>query len=301
MRILVTGASGMLGHNLARLASRENKVWGSFHTHPVLIPGCTMFPMQLTNERELKTQVTSIAPDVVIHTAALTDVDECEKQAEVTNRINAQGTRILAAVAEELRARFVYISTDYVFDGETGNYSEEDAPSPVNHYGESKLLGEEFARRCCSQALVLRTTMFGLKVSPRTGLIENLVAALREGKPLLRFMDQYFTPLYTGQLTQVILQLLRLRAEGLFHIGSNARVSRFEFSCQVAQIFGADRADIQPAPFRRIEGIARRPKDTSLVSQLVEERFGVQLPDLRRGLQELKKDWDMKIAKGIAS
>ncbi len=300
MKILVTGASGMLGHNLARWASRENEVWGSFHTHPISIPGCTMFPTELTNEKELRAQLNSIAPDVIVHTAALTDVDECEKNAQVTKRINADGTRILAEAAEELRARLVYISTDYVFDGESGHYSENDAPGPVNYYGESKLLGEEFTRRYCSQALVLRTTMFGLKIAPQRGLMETLVEALGNGKPLLRFIDQYSTPLYTGQLTQVILQLLRLGALGLFHIGTKEKVSRFEFSRQVAQVFGAERADIRPARFRQIEGIARRPKDTSLTSQLIETQFGVLLPDLGIGLRQLKKDWDLVGTKGIA-
>lgn len=297
MRIVVTGGSGMLGHNLMRLARREHEVWGSFHTHRVEIPGCSMFSMDLRDEKESKSQLKSIRPDVVIHTAGLTDVDECERRPEAARTINGRGTRILAEGAEEVKARFVYISTDYVFDGEKGDYSEEDAPGPVNRYGESKLLGEEWVRRCCSGALILRTTMFGLKIPPRKGLMETLVEALRSGHPLLRFTDQYFTPLYTGYFSELILRLVSLGARGLFHVGAKAKISRCEFSRQVAQIFAADRADIRPVPFRQMEGLARRPKNTSLASEVIEERLGIRLPTVRAGLEQLKAEWN-SIEKG---
>jgi dTDP-4-dehydrorhamnose reductase len=196
-----------------------------------------------------------------------------------------------------VKARFVYISTDYVFDGEKGDYREEDAPGPVNRYGESKLLGEEWVRRCCSGALILRTTMFGLKIPPTKGLMETLVEALRSGRPLFRFTDQYFTPLYTGYFSELILRFVSLGARGLFHVGAKAKISRCEFSRQVAQIFAADRADIRPVAFRQMEGLARRPKNTSLTSEVIEGRLGIKLPTVGAGLEQLKAEWN-SIEKG---
>jgi len=292
MRIVVTGGSGMLGHNLMRWAHRSYEVWGSYHTHRVDIPGCSMFTMDLSNEKESKNKIKSVKPEVVIHTAALTDVDECNRQPAWAGRINAEGTKILAEVSEEINARFVYISTDYVFDGEKGDYREQDEPSPVNRYGETKLLGEESVRRFCSRALILRTTMFGLKIPPTRGLMETLVGALRSGQPLSRFTDQYFTPVYTGQFSEIILRLVSLGAEGLFHIGPKTKVSRYEFALRVAELFKLSGAEIRPVPFQQIQGLARRPRNTSLVSQEIERRWGIQLPSLPAGLAQLKRDWE---------
>ena len=301
MRIVVTGGSGMLGHCLMRLAQRRHEVWGSYHTHPVEMPGCSMFAMDVTDEAAVRTQLEPIKPDVVIHTAALTDVDECERAPEKAKRINSEGTKIAARVAEALGAALVFISSDYVFDGAKGNYDEQDHPSPVNCYGESKLLGEEYARQFSTRLLILRTTMFGLKIPPRIGLMETLVEALRCGKPLSRFTDHYFTPLYTRQFSELILRLAELKVMGLFHVGAMERVSRFQFAQEVAEIFAPAHGEIRPVPFRQIDGLARRPQDTSLVSRLIVARLGIQLPDLRAGLLELKQDWQTMMLEGIVS
>ena len=300
MRVVVTGGSGMLGHCLMRLARSQHEVWGSYHTHPVDIPGCSMFPMNVTDESEIRARLKPIKPDVVIHTAALTDVDECERSPEKAKCINSEGTKTTAKIAAEIGAQFAYISSDYVFNGATGNYQERDTPSPVNAYGDSKLLGEKYAQETSTRLLIVRTTMFGLKIPPRVGLMENLVDALRGGRPLTRFVDHYFTPLYTGQLGEIILRLLELGVTGLFHIGAKEKVSRFEFAQQVAEIFAPAGAEIRPVPFRQIDGLARRPQDTSLVSHLIVERWGIQLPGLRAGLLQLKQDWQMMIRKETA-
>src|SRR5215470_9129419 len=173
MRIIVTGGSGMLGHCLMGLARDRYDVWGSYHTHRVDIPGCAMFKMDVTDEAEVRAELNTIRPDSVVHAAALTDVDECEKSPEKCKLINSEGTKIAAKVTQDLGAQFIYISSDYVFNGPTGGYREGDTPDPVNRYGESKLLAEEYARQLCSGPLIVRTRMFGLKLPPRIGMMEG--------------------------------------------------------------------------------------------------------------------------------
>ncbi|HET8562756.1 MAG TPA: SDR family oxidoreductase, partial [Candidatus Binatia bacterium] len=201
MKILVTGGSGMLGYDLMRRASRQHEVWGSYHTRHVRLAGCGMISLDLAREDGIKANVMSIRPEVFVHTAALTDVDECEREPERARKINSEGTAVLAEIAEQIGARFVYISTDYVFDGVKGDYSEEDSPRPVNSYGATKLAGEEAVRQRCANALILRTSIFGLKIPPKTGLMELLVNSLRDGQKITRFADQFATPIYTGQLS----------------------------------------------------------------------------------------------------
>jgi len=293
MRIIVTGGSGMLGHCLVESARHRHEVWGSYRTHPVDIRGCSMFALDVTDETQVKTQFSVIRPEIVIHTAGLTDVDECERSPDKARGINSKGTETAAKIAGQLGALFVYISSDYVFDGAKGNYSENDTPRPVNHYGRSKLRGEESARQACSKLLILRTTMFGLKIPPQTGMMEGLVAALRGGKPMTRFVDQYFTPLYTQQLSDLIVRFAELGITGLFHLGAVEKVSRFEFAQQVAEIFASVGSEIRPVPFRQIDSLATRPRDTSLSSRMLVERTGIELPGVHAGLLQLKRDWEV--------
>jgi dTDP-4-dehydrorhamnose reductase len=291
VKILVSGASGMLGQQLVRLASRTHQVWGTYLNHQAGISGCQMIRLDLTDAHQCQSELKSIKPEVIIHAAAMTDVDGCEREQDKARCINVDGTGHLAKAAEEIGARFVYISTDYVFDGEKGYYREEDAPAPINFYGLTKLLGEDQVRRHCTRGLILRTTIYGLKTPPTLGLIETLIKILREGKTLARFADQFATPLYTGQLSELTLKLLELGAQGLFHVGSADRISRFDFTRKLAEIFNFDGAAIRPVPFDPSVALARRPRDSSLICESVQSRFGVLIPTLGDGLSRLKEDW----------
>jgi len=299
MRIVITGGSGMLGHRLMRRAASRHDVWGTFHTHPVKIAGCSMMPLDVTKEAEVRARLNEIQPDVVLHTAALTDVDECEKNPERARNINSHGTAITAKVTEELGAQLVYISTDYVFDGAKGGYKEDDVPNPVNHYGASKLLGEEFARQQCSRGLIVRTTIFGRKIPPQVGMVESMVSALRSGKSMTRFVDQYFTPLYTDLLSELLLCLAERQINGRYHVGSRDKVSRYEFSRQVVDVFALSRAEIRQGPFHQIDGLAQRPKDTSLNCDAITGLLGVQLPTVKEGLVHLERDWNGTAQDGV--
>ena len=291
MRILVTGGSGMLGHCLMRLAAPLHQVVGAYHTHPVKISGCNLARLDVNDEKMVDSMVQSFCPDVVIHTAGLTDVDACERAPEKARRINSDGTAIVASSAQRSGAHLIYISTDYVFDGSKGNYVETDRPNPVNQYGASKYLGEEYAQLNCFTTTIIRTTMFGLKLTPQVGMMESMVAALRGRKPMTRFVDQYFSPLYTGQLSEAILRVAERRATGIFHIGSVQKISRFEFAKKVARVFGCNAAAIHAGPFRQIDGLARRPQDSSVVSDKISGQVGIAPLAVHDGLIQLKRDW----------
>jgi len=291
VKILITGGSGMLGHCLMQQAAARHEVWGTYHTHPVILPGGSLVALDVTDELAVRRLFQAIQPDVVIHTAALTDVDECERQPEKARTINSGGTALTAKIAEEMGAHYIYVSTDYVFNGGGGGFDEQSTPDPVNQYGASKLLGEQWAAENCSRVLIVRTTIFGLKLPPVVGMMEGMVAALRSGKAMTRFVDQYSTPLYTGDLSEIILLLMEGQATGVIHVGSADKASRYEFTRLVAEIFGLDGKGIQAGPFRQIDGLARRPQDTSLIGRKVADRLGIRLPTVREGLVRVKRDW----------
>lgn len=291
MRILVTGVSGMLGHPLARLAVERHEVWGSYASFPVSLPGVRTFAMDLADRGRMAELVGRIRPDAIVHAAALTDVDACEADPGRAKLINAVATENLAALARKLDSRFVYISTDYVFDGERGDYTEADPPRPVNAYGESKLLGEQGAQSGRPEALVIRTSIVGFNTRPKTGQVEYVIQSLKRGVPFGRFSDQFWTPIYTADLSRLIFHLLDRDASGLFHVGGGEKVSRYEFARKVADAFSLPRELIRPTSFGPVPGAARRPRDSSLRGERVERYLGIRLPDVASGLARLKDDF----------
>lgn len=290
MRLLITGASGMLGCNLMRAACIDHEVWGSYKTFPVFVPRGKTFAMDLADEAQVKERVGTLKPRAIIHTAALTDVEECERNPLRAKEVNVQATKNLARIAGEMGIYFVYISTDYVFDGRKGDYVETNPPGPVNVYGETKLSGEEEVRSSCPRSLVIRTSIFGFNIQPKTGLVEYVRDSLARGEPITRFSDQFSTPIYTGDLGRLILALLDRGTTGLFHIGGAEKISRYDFAVKVAETFGLPPAMIRPVPFRHLEGLAQRPRDSSLCSEKIESHLKIRLPSAKEGLKKLKQD-----------
>lgn len=288
MRLLVTGASGMLGYRLMRIACGNHEVWGSYHTFPVSVSGATTFAMDLMDEGGVKKQVTQLQPEAIVHTAALTDVDACEKDRHRAERVNTHATRWLAGLAGELGARLVYISTDYVFDGAQGNYVETDPPLPINVYGETKLLGEEAALALCPRTLIVRTSIYGANLRPKPGPVEYVIDSLKNGNTIRRFRDQFSSPIYAGDLSRIILEMVARGCVGLFHVGGGEKISRYEFALAVANVFGLPKENILPVPFEQTQGLACRPKDSSLFSEKMEATLGVTAPRVRDGLKRLK-------------
>ncbi|MFQ5541483.1 MAG: SDR family oxidoreductase, partial [Candidatus Binatia bacterium] len=273
MRLLITGVAGMLGHTLMQLASERHEAWGSYRSFPVSFVRGQTFAMDLTGEAEVKARVLDLRPDVIIHTAALTQVDECERDPFRAALVNVQATETLVGAARELGSKFVYISTDYVFDGRRGYYAEADTPNPVNVYGRTKLSGEERVHSCLPTSLVLRTSIFGFNIQPKKGVVEYLIEPLEKRQMVSRYSDQFSTPIYTRDLSTLILELLDRGSSGLFHIGGGERVSRCDFAVSVADVFSMHRDMICAVPFHHFEGQAQRPKDSSLSGKKVEREL----------------------------
>ena len=290
MKLLITGASGMLGHSLARLAALKHEVLAIYRSFPVSLPEVKSLALDLVDEDRVKKQVLALKPEAVVHTAAMTDVEECQRDPLRAKQVNVQATKNLARIAGEMGMRFVYISTDYVFDGKRGDYVETDPPNPINAYGETKLLGEEAVRLSCSRSFVIRTSIFGFNIQPKTGLLEFVKDSLARAESITRFSDQFSTPIYTGDIGRVILALLDRGATGLFHIGGGEKISRYDFAVKVAETFSLPQEKIRAVPFKHMERLAQRPRDSSLCSDKIESHLRIKLPSAKEGLQRLKQD-----------
>ena len=257
MRIFITGGSGLLGSKIAEIALRNYEVYtGYCHNKPEF---GEPVKLDLTKERDLEV-IYKIKPKVIIHTAALTNVDECETNKELAYKINAEGTRRVVEIAKDLGAFFVYVSTDYVFSGDKGMYKEEDEPNPIDYYGYTKLLGEKHCD-CIARPCVI----YGAK--PASGKVNFtlwLIDKLMNGEEVKIVTDQFITPTLNTNLAKMLLEIAERELKGIFHTAGATRVSRYEFALRIADKFELDKDLIIPSRMEELNWIAYRPKDSSL-------------------------------------
>ncbi len=283
MRVLVTGGTGMLGHLLVRQLKDRHRVIFTTHRAAIAIAGAEPLPWDLAEGRR---ELTGI--DAVVHTAALTDVDGCQRDPEAAYRTNVLATRNLAASVPG--AYFVYISTDFVFDGARGNYREDDAPAPLSVYGTTKLQGEaEVPAGGC----VVRTSIYGLGSGPgRPGLVEKLAARLRRGETLTGFTDQSFTPICCANLAQFIGEILDRRYAGTVHIGSERPCNKHEFITAVARGFGFGPERVREGLSSEVAYLAPRPRDASLDTAKARRTFSARAWSLEESMDAIKREWE---------
>ena len=227
MRILITGAAGMLGTDARRILSEQ----GHSLLPTDIGPAATgdIVPLDITDLPGLRTTLGKFQPDVVLHGAAYTNVEGCERDPDTAYRVNALGSWSVAAAAEEVGAALVAISTDFVFDGaKGGRYTEFDAPNPISHYGASKLAGENLARQTCRRTYIVRTSwLYGVhgKNFPYT------MIGLAKTKPELPIVgDQIGTPTYTVDLVNTIAGIIETPLYGVYHVSNGGECSWADFA-----------------------------------------------------------------------
>jgi dTDP-4-dehydrorhamnose reductase len=254
MKILVTGGSGMLGKALIPLLSREHRVSYTVHSSPAEHQGAEPIQCDLSGRLSLP------GFEAVVHTAALTDVDYCQGHPEEAYRANVTATQNLVQACPG--AYLLYISSDFVFDGEKGCYTEEDLPNPISEYGRTKYLAEkEIPKSGCS----LRTSIYGLGGNGgRPTFIEKALARLEGGQEIYGFDDQWFSPMSIYNLAELVAEIIIRRPSGVLHLGGPERLSKHQFMSRLAGAFGHPESLVKANSFRGYKFAAPRPRDASL-------------------------------------
>lgn len=218
--------------------------------------------LDLANPEATRRAIADARPDWILHAAAMTDVDGCERDPNLAHRINALGTESVAQGAADCGARMVAVSTDYVFDGERGQYREEDATNPVSAYGRSKLEGERLAVAALPGTIVARTSVvFGPHKKNFVTWARNELAA---GKPIRIVQDQHVNPTLSYDLAEQALTLMQAKASGIFHTAGATSLTRLEIVYAIADQFGLRRDLITPIQSSDLSWIAKRPRDATL-------------------------------------
>ncbi len=255
--ILVTGANGQLGRDLVRVLSGSHSM-----------VGCSHQDMDVTRADETRELTLEVAPDVIIHAAAFTDVDKAESEVDAAFRVNALGARNVAVAASLVGARMVHISTDYVFDGMSGRpYTEFDAPRPINVYGQSKLAGEQLVRVLCPNHIVVRTSwLYG---EHGDNFVRTMLRLAADGGPVRAVSDRFGTPTWTCELARQIGRLIEGDVRGTYHCSAGGGCSRFEFAVEIMNAFSVECA-VLPATSDEFRDRAVRPVNSVLRNYVLE-------------------------------
>jgi len=292
VRILITGATGLLGIALQESIQDNVELFGVYHP-PRSLPlplRAQIRPADVTDMTLMRAIFEWAKPYVVIHAAAIGSVDFAEQHREQTRAVNVGGTQVVAALCREFNSKLVYISSNAVFDGNTPFYSETDPVNPINYYGKLKVEAEETVKVSgASWAIIRPILMYGWNYpGERQTPVAWWLQSLRERKPIKVVNNVFSKPLYVESCAQTVWAAVRLQRCGLFHIAGRDHISLYHFALKTAETFGLDSKLIEPVPDSYFPELAARPRDTSFDTTKMESELGVAPMSVEEGLQRMK-------------
>jgi dTDP-4-dehydrorhamnose reductase len=282
--VLITGASGLLGANLVRHYAPSSQCIGWYATKPISFEGATTEQIDLTDHESVSAALDRIKPDLIVHCAAATDVEWCEKHPDLAKAINEDATVYLAQKAIDLNAKFVFTSTDSVFDGKTGNYSESDTPAPLNSYASGKVRTEQAVSEINPDALLIRSYFYGHSPAGNRSLLEWVLVRALSGDEVPGFTDSYFSPIGVLDFADALDAALTAGSSGFLHLGSKNAISKYEFARLVMESNNCDMSLLKPITVDEIGLSANRPRNTSLNVDLLEKLMGRSVPTVEQGI-----------------
>jgi dTDP-4-dehydrorhamnose reductase len=285
---LVFGASGLLGNGLCQqLAADGMQVFATVHEHPVDIRGVHSLPWSATNTFDALLLLTKSRPRVIVYAAGITNVDQCESNESLANRLHAEVPGALAAAARSMGSQFVYISTDHLWTGTKSMVNEDEPLQPLNAYARSKAKGEAVVRAAHPSALILRTNFFGRGRPWRQSLSDWILQELQTGKPIHAFADAYFTPIALPLLHRLIIASTAAGLVGTYHAGGGERLSKYEFALKLATWCGFPTALIRRGSLSEANLVAQRPADMSLSTSKLSAAIKWPPPSIADSFQAL--------------
>jgi dTDP-4-dehydrorhamnose reductase len=291
MKFLVTGSTGLVGSQVVKdLTEQNHTVYSCYHdsTPDAGIP----IMLDLLDSNNIKKVVSDTNPDIIIHLAAMTNVDQCETQPDVARKINSVATEILAKQAAKQKAFFVYVSTDYVFDGKIGMKKEKDKPNPLGVYGRSKLEGETHMQNLASSWAIARTsTPFGIHKSKKSFPVW-VKESLESKKEIPVLVDQYTSPTYVPNLSKMLIEIATRQIVGIIHLAGATRISRYELAKMLADKLDLDESLLKPITIGEMKWIAQRPRDSSLDVFLASNILNKKPQTIEKSIETLLSDFD---------
>jgi len=301
MRVLVSGASGLLGLNFCLRFASEHTIEGIVHSHVLKDLPFMVHSEDLSKEKNARTLIEHYKPDLLVHCAALAEIDACEKDPDRARFLNAELPGWLAEECEQHSVKMIHLSTDAVFDGvKDGKYSETDSPHPVSVYAQTKFAGEQAVRQVSSSAFIARVNFYGFSLSGRHSLAEFFLRNLQAGKPMYGFTDMEFSPLYVLDLAETLMKSAEKDLYGLYHVTSPQSQSKYSFGVEIARKWGLNEELISPLSVLEADFLtAPRSQNLVLDPGKLEKALGINLPSQQDGLDRFYMDYEEGLAQRI--
>lgn len=295
IKILLTGAYGLLGSGLIRNIPPGYKLLAQLHQNKLNFPKKQNLEKLFTDikdKKQVNTTISRLKPDQIIHAAAISDVDYCQKNQKIAWQTNVEGTNNLIAAAKKVRAKFIFISSNAVFDGKKSLYSEEDQPNPINFYGLTKYEAEKLVHASALPFTIIRLiTMYGwhppkARQNPVTWIISNLKKSEK-----IKIVDNiYLNPLYNLDAADLIWKIILKKKSGIYHLASEKAINRYAWALQTAKVFNFNTDLIEPVKSSFFDGIvAPRPKKTIYSVQKIKKEFNIVPRSTLDGLLNMKQ------------
>jgi len=288
MKLFITGISGLLGLNIACQAKGNFEVIGCYNDSPIESDGVEAIQLDLRDSATTESVIRSIQPDLILHTAALANVDQCEADPAAAQELNVTVAQNVAAISNSIGAKFVHISTDQLFDGKNAWRTEEDTAKPINVYGASKLAAETVVMAACPTALIARTNFYGWGTSLRKSFSDWILDGLEQSRELNLFTDVFYTPILINDLTEIIFNLVDHGATGIYNVCGSERLSKHEFGLKLVEAFGYSTNKINRSTVSSVSLQAARPSEMSLNTDKTANLLNIKLPMVSEGLRRLK-------------
>ncbi len=288
-KILVTGASGLLGANLIFDALERHDFVGVYHQHTMEIEGITLISADLGQAGVALKLMQTYEPDWVVHAAAVTNMEACEVDPGMAFRLNRDMTQYVAEAARCVGAGLIHISTDAVFDGRRGNYVETDEVNPLSVYARSKWEAEQAVAAAHPDAVIVRTNIFGWNMQPKQSLAEMFLHYLENEERCRGFTDVSVTTILVNDLVELLLKMIEAGLTGTYHVGGGECISKYEFGMRLAETFGLDGSLIEPISVDQMNFKAKRGSHLCMKGDKIEGALGVELPDVSDGLRRFRE------------
>jgi len=296
---LISGVTGLLGANAFRVLEQAHEVLGTSRRRPRAIEPSAFVAADISDAVSRRDLIAQAAPDVVLHAAALSSIEACEQDPELAHKVNVEASADLAAQAARAGSRFIYISTDAVFDGERGGYWELDQVSPTTEYGRSKVAAERAVLAAHPGAIVARVNFYGWSPTGTRSLAEFFHRNLAEGNSVKGFTDITVSTLYIDDLVDALVALDDARSSGVVHVVSSEPVTKFDFGRDLATLFGFDPELVQPAQSTDVLAHARG-SNISLDVTRFHALTAQVLPGQNDSMKRLKKAFDDGVPSVVA-
>ncbi|MBT6050238.1 MAG: UDP-4-amino-4,6-dideoxy-N-acetyl-beta-L-altrosamine transaminase [Candidatus Scalindua sp.] len=289
-RLLITGVSGLLGNNFAYYFKDKYEILGLYNSHPVIIDGIRTGECDITCKDSVIRVINEFNPSIILHCASITDIEQCERDKDIAEKINVLSTTYLTKSVIDQDVKLVYISTDAVYDGVRGGSSESDKVNPLNFYGRSKYEGElEIAKK--ENALIFRTNIFGWNIQNKKSLGEWVLDELQSNRRIKGFKDACFSSIYTLEFARIIDIAIRQGLSGVYNCGSADSCSKYEFATKIADCFGFDKALISPTSIDDFDFQAERGKRLDLNVNKLQRKLDYRFPTVDQSIEAFYKDY----------